>query len=97
MLFLSRYEGFGMPIVESMACGTPAVVSNCAALPEVAGNAGLIVGVDQPAEIAGILSRLSTDDAFRAEYAQRGIERARRFTWDACVTRLLGAMRDASA
>jgi glycosyltransferase involved in cell wall biosynthesis len=95
LVFLSRYEGFGMPIVEAMAAGTPAIVSRFASLPEVAGDAGIVVDVNQPDEIARLVMSLAEDASARDDYVRRGLVRARQFTWEACAGKLLEAMREA--
>ena len=79
--FPSLYEGFGMPVLEAMACGTPVVTSNVSALPEVAGDAGLLVNPYEPAAISEALAELLESAARRDDLARRGLERARRFTW----------------
>jgi glycosyltransferase involved in cell wall biosynthesis len=79
--FPSLYEGFGMPVLEAMACGTPVVTSNVSALPEVAGAAGLLVNPYEPAAISDALAELLESAARRDDLARRGLERARRFTW----------------
>jgi glycosyltransferase involved in cell wall biosynthesis len=79
--FPSLYEGFGMPVLEAMACGTPVVTSNVSALPEVAGDAGLLVNPYEPAAIGEALAELLESAARRDDLARRGLERARRFTW----------------
>jgi glycosyltransferase involved in cell wall biosynthesis len=79
--FPSLYEGFGMPVLEAMACGTPVVTSNLSALPEVAGDAGLLVDPYDPDAISQALAELLESQARREELSRRGLERARRFTW----------------
>jgi glycosyltransferase involved in cell wall biosynthesis len=79
--FPSLYEGFGMPVLEAMACGTPVVTSNVSALPEVAGDAGLLVDPYDTQAISAALAELLESQARRDEMARRGLERARRFTW----------------
>jgi glycosyltransferase involved in cell wall biosynthesis len=79
--FPSLYEGFGMPVLEAMACGTPVVTSNVSALPEVAGDASLLVDPYEPRAIADGLEELLESQARREELSRRGLERARRFTW----------------
>jgi len=91
-MFLSRYEGFGMPVIESMACGAPAIVSNFASVPEVAGDAGIIVDVHNAPAIADIALSLQADPATREDYRQRGLKRAAAATWQSCVDRLLAAL-----
>jgi len=79
--FPSLYEGFGMPVLEAMACGTPVVTSNRSALPEVVGDAGLLVDpYDTDAICAGLADLLDHQDR-RDDLARRGLDRARRFTW----------------
>ncbi|HTD77633.1 MAG TPA: glycosyltransferase family 1 protein, partial [Chloroflexota bacterium] len=79
--FPSLYEGFGMPVLEAMACGTPVVTSNVSALPEVAGDAGLLVNPYAPEAISEALAELLESAARREDLSRRGLERARRFTW----------------
>ena len=79
--FPSLYEGFGMPVLEAMACGTPVVTSNVSALPEVAGDAGLLVNPYAPDAISEALAELLESAARREDLSRRGLERARRFTW----------------
>jgi len=79
--FPSLYEGFGIPVLESMACGTPVVTSNRSALPEVAGDAGLLVDPYDTDAICAGLADLLEQQTLRDELARRGLDRARRFTW----------------
>ena len=92
MFFPSVYEEFGIPTCEAMACGCPPVVSNTGALPEIAGEAGLVVDPFNPMEMAGALERLFTDDALRAECSARCLERAKQFTWVNCARRTLDVL-----
>lgn len=81
-VFPSLYEGFGLPILEAMACGTPVVASNAASLPEVAGEAGLLVDPNAPECLAETVARLLTDQELSRTLRQRGLERVRHFTWE---------------
>jgi glycosyltransferase involved in cell wall biosynthesis len=80
-VFPSLYEGFGMPVLEAMACGTPVVTSNLSALPEVAGEAGLLVNPYEPAAISDGMVELLESQARREDLSRRGLERARGFNW----------------
>ncbi|HEU4792797.1 MAG TPA: glycosyltransferase family 1 protein, partial [Nitrolancea sp.] len=80
--FPSLYEGFGLPPLEAMACGTPVVTSNSSSLPEVVGDAGLTVDPSDVRGFAGALERLLTDEALHETCRKRGLARAGRFTWD---------------
>lgn len=80
--FPSLYEGFGLPVLEAMACGTPVVTANSSSLPEVAGDAALLVDPYNVAEIAAAMRRILEDPALAAELRQRGLERAKQFTWE---------------
>jgi glycosyltransferase involved in cell wall biosynthesis len=78
----SLYEGFGLPALEAMACGTPVVASKAASLPEVVGDAAVLVDPEDVASIADGMARLSGDDALAKELRRRGPARARLFSWE---------------
>jgi glycosyltransferase involved in cell wall biosynthesis len=80
-VYPSLYEGFGLPPLEAMACGTPVVVSNTSSLPEVVGDAGMLVDPTDAEQIARAMERLLTDGDLRDSLRARGLERARTFTW----------------
>ncbi len=81
MVYPSLYEGFGLPPLEAMACGTPVLVSSSSSLPEVVGTAGLQVAPDDTDALAAEMQHLLDDPALRSELSQRGMERARLFSW----------------
>lgn len=87
--FPSLYEGFGLPVLEAMACGTPVLTSKVSSLPEVAGDAALVVDPYDEEAIADGLKRIIDDDALRAEFIQRGKQRAAHFTWARSAETLL--------
>jgi alpha-1,3-rhamnosyl/mannosyltransferase len=80
-VYPSIYEGFGLPPLEAMACGTPVIASNRASLPEVVGEAGLLVEPLDDEAITRHMRLLLEDDAMHAQLAQAGRERAASFTW----------------
>jgi glycosyltransferase involved in cell wall biosynthesis len=80
-VYPSLYEGFGLPVVEAMACGTPVITSNVTSLPEVAGTAALLVDPKSEDEIASALERVLGDAELRARLREAGKARAREFTW----------------
>ena len=81
-VFPSLYEGFGLPVLEAMACGTPVLTSNVTAMPEVAGDAALLVDPYSFESLAEGLQRLLCSSELRTKLAQRGRKRAREFSWD---------------
>ncbi|HEX9027854.1 MAG TPA: glycosyltransferase family 1 protein [Anaerolineales bacterium] len=92
-IFPSRYEGFGLPPLEAMACGTPVISSNASSLPEVVGEAGLLVPPDQPEALAQALAGLLEDPELQVKLRARGLERASQFTWEATARGVLAVYR----
>jgi len=87
-VFPSLYEGFGLPPLEAMASGTPVITSNVSSLPEVVGDAALLIDPLQPAAIADAMRRVLTDPALRQDLRERGLERARHFSWERSIRRV---------
>ena len=81
LVYPSLYEGFGLPVLEALACGTPALTSTSSSLPEVAGDAALVVDPNDVDEIAGGMRRLMADETLRQELRERGLTRAQQFSW----------------
>ncbi len=86
---VSIYEGFGLPPLEAMACGTPVIASRTSSIPEVVGDAGLLVDPLDPADIMGGMKQLAHDLETREELREKGIRRASSFTWDGTADRIL--------
>ncbi len=86
--FPSRYEGFGLPVIEAMACGAPVVASNSSSIPEIAGKAALLLDPSSPAEHIDAVGFLLTNTELRAELSQAGRARAADFTWTKCASQL---------
>ena len=85
----STYEGFGLPILEAYACGTPVVTSTASCLPEVAGDAALLVNPTDVEALAAALHRAATDEPLRATLLTRGFKRVNTFTWDNAAVQLM--------
>ena len=85
----SVYEGFGLPLLEAMACGAAVASSNCSSLPEVVGDCGLCFDPASVDEIASTIDRALSQPDLRQELAKRGAQRARQFTCDACARAIL--------
>jgi glycosyltransferase involved in cell wall biosynthesis len=94
-VFPSRYEGFGIPILEAFACGCPALVADASCFPEIAGDAAGYFDPDDPESLRAALSRVLTDPAHADELRRRGHARARTFTWEATARATLAAYRAA--
>lgn len=92
-VYLSRYEGFGLPPLEAMACGTPVVVSDNSSLPEVVGDAGRLVPADDLSQIVDAIRSIFDDDRFAEELSRRGRERAADYTWERHVDGLINFYR----
>jgi glycosyltransferase involved in cell wall biosynthesis len=87
-VFPSLYEGFGLPPLEAMASGTPVITSNVSSLPEVVGDAALLIDPYDPDAIANAMRRVLTEPALREDLRQRGLMRVKEFSWDRSVRRV---------
>jgi glycosyltransferase involved in cell wall biosynthesis len=89
LLFPSLYEGFGWPPLEAMACATPVVASNAASLPEVIGEAGLLCAPGDDEGLARAMQAVLTDEGLRQSLVEKGLARARQFTWEETARKTL--------
>jgi glycosyltransferase involved in cell wall biosynthesis len=92
LTFFSQYEGFGIPLLEAFAVGTPVVCSNTTSLPEVAGDAALMCDPTDVEEMSVLLERVASDSDLRAELAARGRQRLGQYTWQEAATQLAGGV-----
>jgi glycosyltransferase involved in cell wall biosynthesis len=81
LIFPSLWEGFGLPVLEAMACGTPVITSNLSALPEVAGDAAILVNPYNTSELTAAMHSIATDSQLRSRLSTLGLQRARQFRW----------------
>jgi len=93
-VFPSLYEGFGLPPLEAMASGTPVVTSNVSSLPEVAGDAAVMVNPENVFDIARGMREALLDEELRAELIRKGYEQARRFSWSQTARQVLEIYRE---
>jgi glycosyltransferase involved in cell wall biosynthesis len=96
-VFPSRYEGFGLPVLEALACGTPLVASNAASLPELVGDAGFVLDPDDMQGMAGAILACLVDEPLASELRRRGPEQAARFSWSQTAQQTLAAYGEAAA
>jgi glycosyltransferase involved in cell wall biosynthesis len=94
-VFPSLYEGFGLPVLEAMACGTPVICANTSSLPEVAGDAALLVDPLDTSDIAAALARVVIDGNVRHALAGAGFRRVQQFSWRRCAQETLRVLEDA--
>jgi glycosyltransferase involved in cell wall biosynthesis len=95
LVFVSLYEGFGLPALEAMACGTPVVAARAGALPETAGDAALLVDPTSADEIAAAIGRIAGDAPLRLTLREKGLRQALRYSWEGTASRvrqLLGSI-----
>ncbi len=92
-VYPSHYEGFGLPVLEAMTIGTPVVTSNTSSLPEVAGDAALLINPDEPMQLAEAILKLITDSELHQEFIDKGKERAKTFSWERTAKETLKAYR----
>jgi glycosyltransferase involved in cell wall biosynthesis len=95
--FVSRYEGFGLPVLEALGCGTPLVASNASSLPELVGDAGFAVDPDDTKAIAGAILSCLVDEGLAMDLRRRGPIQAARFTWARTARQTLDAYRAAAS
>ena len=93
-VYPSIYEGFGLPVLEAMAAGTPVLTSSVSSLPELTGDAAVLVDPLDTEGMSEALEKLLKDTSFRASLAERGRRRAREFSWKKCATQTLQLYRD---
>jgi glycosyltransferase involved in cell wall biosynthesis len=93
LVFPSLYEGFGLPALEAMAHGTPVITSNTSSLPEVVGEAALLVDPLSTTAIEEAMARLLNDEALCQTLSSRGLERAKLFSWESTAQKTLAAYR----
>lgn len=93
LVYISLNEGFGLPVIEAMACKTPVITSNVTSLPEVAGDAGIVVNPHDINAITGAMEHIAQDSAFREDLIRRGLEHSKLFTWEKTVAGVLELYR----
>jgi glycosyltransferase involved in cell wall biosynthesis len=93
LVFPSLWEGFGLPALEAMACGTPVITSNLSALPEVTGEAAILIDPYELKEIATAMAEMVRDSQLRSHLQRMGIERAKRFSWQQTGKQTVGVLR----
>lgn len=82
LIFVSRYEGFGLPVLEAQSCGLPVITSNKSATAEIAGNSAILVNPDKPDEIAKSINLLFESKEMRQKYADLGVKNSKQFSWE---------------
>jgi glycosyltransferase involved in cell wall biosynthesis len=93
-VFPSLYEGFGLPPLEAMACGAPVITSNVSSLPEVVGDAALLVDPYSSDAIADAINQVLSDPSLAADLRAKGLARAQNFSWQRSVARTLEIYRE---
>jgi glycosyltransferase involved in cell wall biosynthesis len=93
LVFPSFYEGFGLPLIEAMACGCPVITSNRTAMPEVVGDAAILIDPENPEELADAIARMLSDRELAAEMSAKGFERAAQFSWEKCARQTVEVYR----
>ena len=93
LLMPSLYEGFGLPILEAMACGVPVITSNISSLPEVAGDAAILIDPADPAALRDAIIAVDADSTLREQLVESGYRQAGKFSWQRSASQLLSVYR----
>jgi glycosyltransferase involved in cell wall biosynthesis len=93
-IYPSFFEGFGLPILEAMACGTPVIASSNSSIPEVAGNAAIFIDPNRPSEVAEAMRAVLTDEKLYAKMKERGLAQSQKFSWKKCALESMPAFSD---
>ena len=96
-VFPSLYEGFGLPLLEAMSCGTPVIAADNSSIPEIAGDAALLVAADDASRMAEAITRVLVDVGLRGSLVERGLRRAGIFSWGRCAQETVGVYRKSVA
>ena len=94
LVFPTLWEGFGLPLIEAMRCGCPAITSDVSCMPEVAGGAAALIDPDSAPSIADAMVRIHTDEGYRDELIEKGLARASEFSWDRCAKETIEGYHD---
>ncbi|MBI4053246.1 MAG: glycosyltransferase family 4 protein [Candidatus Diapherotrites archaeon] len=97
LVYVSHYEGFGLPLLEAMASGTPVIAADNTSMPEVCGNAAVFVNDGRPEEIAFAMKKILADAGLRKRLSEKGVSRAKKFGWKDCCQKTIEAARKALA
>lgn len=92
-VYLSKYEGFGLPALEAMSCQTPLIASNVTSIPEVVGDGGILIDPDDGLALQDAFKKIYFDKSFATELSLRGIEQAKKFSWKKCVSEMVKEMK----
>lgn len=93
-VFPSRYEGFGLPLLEAMSCGVPVVAANNSSIPEIVGDAAILFDAQDVTGLSAAIERVLMDEPLRARLKRDGLERASKFSWDKCGAETIAVYRD---
>ena len=95
LVYPSVYEGFGLPLVEAMSCGIPVIASNLTSIPEIVGDAGLLFPPTDAEQLAELMRDIWTDHGLHGQYAQKALDRSRRFSWEETARQTLSVYKKA--